>query len=168
MLIRMKGTFGLIATNSISEGDTRRASLMFIRRNGGEIYSAIKRLRWPGLAVVLVSLVHCSKGVVSKNYLLDGRRVSKISSYLVENEVETDPYRLLSNNEKAFGGVYVYGNGFMFDDENNESTPLAILRTKFEQVLRLKPVSCRKQDLFFQVRGRANFEKMAQFFSYKL
>jgi len=30
-----------------------------------------------------------------------------------------------------------------------------ILRTKFEQVLRLKPSSCREQDLFSQVRGRA-------------
>ena len=32
---------------------------------------------------------------------------------------------------------------------------ITILRTKFEQILRLKPLFCRGQDLFFQVRGRA-------------
>ena len=44
----------------------------------------------------------------------------------------------------------------------------AILRTKFEQVLRLKPLSCREQDLFSQVRGRANFDKIARSLDYKL
>ena len=44
----------------------------------------------------------------------------------------------------------------------------AILRTKFEQVLRLKPSSCREQDLFSQVRGRANFDKIARPLNYKL
>jgi len=43
-----------------------------------------------------------------------------------------------------------------------------ILRTKFEQVLRLKPSSCREQDLFSQVRGRANFDKIARSLNYKL
>ncbi len=38
---------------------------------------------------------------------------------------------------------------------------LPILRTKTEQILRLKPLFCRGQDLFFQVRGRANVEKIA-------
>jgi len=44
----------------------------------------------------------------------------------------------------------------------------AILRTKFEQILRLKPLFCRGQDLFFQVRGRANFEKIARSLNHKL
>jgi len=52
--------------------------------------------------------------------------------------------------------------------EDHEMFPISILRTKFEQVLRLKPSSCREQDLFFQVRGRANLEKIARFLNYKL
>jgi hypothetical protein len=36
--------------------------------------------------------------------------------------------------------------------------PLTILRTEFEQVLRLKPLSIREMDLLFKVRGKANFE----------
>jgi len=40
--------------------------------------------------------------------------------------------------------------------------PLAILRTKFEQILDLKPLFSRGLDLFFKVRGGANVEKMAQ------
>jgi len=39
---------------------------------------------------------------------------------------------------------------------------LSILRTKFEQILDLKPLFRRRLDLFFQVRGGANFEKIAQ------
>ena len=45
---------------------------------------------------------------------------------------------------------------------------ITILRTKFEQILRLKPLFCRGQDLFFQVRGRANFEKIARSLNHKL
>ena len=40
--------------------------------------------------------------------------------------------------------------------------PQAILRTKFEQVLSLKPRFNRGQDLIIKVRGRANFEKIAR------
>ena len=40
--LRPRGCMGLIAKNSISQGDTRSASLRHIRRAGGEIYDARK------------------------------------------------------------------------------------------------------------------------------
>jgi len=52
--------------------------------------------------------------------------------------------------------------------DKSSAFPKTILRTKFEQVLRLKPSSCREQDLFSQVRGRANFDKIARPLNYKL
>ena len=60
-LIRNGGTFGLIATNTIAQGDTRSTGLRFICNNGGMIYNATRRYKWPGLAAVVVSLVHIIK-----------------------------------------------------------------------------------------------------------
>ncbi len=37
-LLRKGGTFGLIATNTIAQGDTRSTGLRWISKNGGEIY----------------------------------------------------------------------------------------------------------------------------------
>ncbi|MDB9444833.1 Eco57I restriction-modification methylase domain-containing protein [Anabaena sp. CS-542/02] len=61
-LLRKNGTFGLIATNTISQGDTRYTGLRYICENGGTIYNATKRLKWPGVAAVVVSIVHVIKG----------------------------------------------------------------------------------------------------------
>ena len=47
-LLRSGGTFGLIATNTIRQGDTRSTGLRWICTNGGQIYHARRRLKWPG------------------------------------------------------------------------------------------------------------------------
>jgi hypothetical protein len=60
-LLREQGTFGLISTNTIAQGDTRSTGLRFICNNGGLIYNATRRYKWPGLAAVVVSLVHVMK-----------------------------------------------------------------------------------------------------------
>jgi len=44
-LIRNGGTFGLIATNTIAQGDTRSTGLRFICNNGGMIYNATRRYK---------------------------------------------------------------------------------------------------------------------------
>ena len=46
-LIRDNGCFGLIATNTIAQGDTRHTGLRWICTHGGTIYSARKRYKWP-------------------------------------------------------------------------------------------------------------------------
>jgi hypothetical protein len=60
-LLRKGGCLGLIATNTIAQGDTRSTGLRFICNNGGMIYNATRRYKWPGLAAVVVSLVHIMK-----------------------------------------------------------------------------------------------------------
>jgi hypothetical protein len=60
-LLRQGGAMGLIATNTIAQGDTRSTGLRFICQNGGIIYNATRRYKWPGLAAVVVSLVHIMK-----------------------------------------------------------------------------------------------------------
>ncbi len=60
-LLRHGGTMGLIATNTIAQGDTRSTGLRFICNQGGLIYNATRRYKWPGLAAVVVSVVHIMK-----------------------------------------------------------------------------------------------------------
>ena len=61
-LVRKDGAVGLIATNTIGQGDTRSTGLRWICKNGGVIYSARRRIKWPGQAAVVVSVVHIIKG----------------------------------------------------------------------------------------------------------
>lgn len=60
-ITRHKGCFGLIATNTIAQGDTRSTGLRFICNHGGIIYNATRRYRWPGVAAVVVSVIHIYK-----------------------------------------------------------------------------------------------------------
>jgi N-6 DNA Methylase len=115
-LLREGGVFGLIATNTIGQGDTRDTGLATILGNGGVIARAIRRLKWPGEAAVVVSVVHVFKGVVASP-VLDERQVHRISAYLVEGHLDNSPERLASNAGKAFVGSYVLGMGFTFDDD---------------------------------------------------
>ena len=55
-LLREGGTLGLIATNTIGQGDTRSTGLRWICHHGGEIYRVLRRVTWPGEAAVVVSV----------------------------------------------------------------------------------------------------------------
>lgn len=56
-----RGTFGLIATQSISQGYTREGGLKVIVDEGGRIFRAHVAEKWPGTASVTVSTVFVSK-----------------------------------------------------------------------------------------------------------
>lgn len=114
-LLRQGGAFGLIATNTIGQGDTRASGLTKIISEGGAISRATRRLKWPGEAAVVVSVVHIVKGA-AVDPVLDKRRVRRISAYLVEGDLDTSPAALVTNSGKAFVGSYVLGMGFTFDD----------------------------------------------------
>jgi hypothetical protein len=120
-ILRPTGIFGLIATNTIGQGDTRETGLMTILADGGIIDRAQRRLSWPGEAAVVVSTVHVRK--ISENVqihqhrpTLDGRSVDRISAYLVEGPLDRSPERLTGNESKAFEGSKLLGMGFTFDD----------------------------------------------------
>jgi len=116
-LLRRAGTFGLIATNTIAQGDTRGTGLRWIVQHGGTIYAAIRRHRWPGAAAVIVSVVHGQRGGTAIGPELDGKAVPRISAFLVANDVDDDPAPLAANQDRCFGGSYVMGMGFIFDDK---------------------------------------------------
>ena len=134
-LLREGGTFGLIATNTIGQGDTRSTGLRWICHHGGEIYRGQRRLKWPGKAAVVVSVVHVAKGTDPGPRRLDGREVDRITAFLFHDGGHDDPARLESNAGKSFQGSIVLGMGFTFDDTNRKgvATQLAEMERLFEE-----------------------------------
>jgi hypothetical protein len=124
-LLRPGGSLGLIATNTIAQGDTRSTGLRWICLNGGTIYAARKRYKWPGVAAVVVSVVHLFKGAYAGVKLLEKRPVAQITAFLFANGGHDDPKQLAANAGKSFVGSYVLGMGFTFDDSGpaDEDTP---------------------------------------------
>ena len=61
-LLREQGSFGLLATNTVAEGDTRQVGLETLLKDGLEIYAAYPNEKWPGKAAVITSRVHAHKG----------------------------------------------------------------------------------------------------------
>ncbi len=126
-LLRPDGCFGLIATNTIGQGDTRATGLRWLRTHGGRIYWARKRYKWPGEAAVVVSVVHVIRGAWQGIYELNGQRVPDITAYLFHAGSDEDPARLKANADKSFQGSIILGMGFTFDDTDTKgvASPLA-------------------------------------------
>ena len=126
-LLREEGGLGLIATNTIGQGDTRATGLRWICTHGGAIYEARRRVKWPGLAAVVVSVVHVAKGVFTGSKCLDGRGVDMITAFLLHRGGHEDPKRLAANAGQSFQGSIILGMGFTFDDTDAKgvASPLA-------------------------------------------
>jgi N-6 DNA Methylase len=113
-LLGPNGTFGLIATNTIAQGDTRATGLKALLGSGWRIYEATSALGWPGAAAVTVSLVHAAHGRPARLAVgaLDGYPTPAINSRLRPNPERSDPKMLLGNAEISFQGTVVLGMGF--------------------------------------------------------
>ena len=122
--IKAPGTLGLVATNTIGQGDTRSSGLRWICTNGGTIFSATRRYRWPGAAAVIVSLVHILRGKSAATPEIDGVEVPKITAFLFHSGSHDDPARLIENHGKSYQGSLVLGSGFIFDDHKSGATPI--------------------------------------------
>ncbi|ETR77866.1 hypothetical protein X566_09530 [Afipia sp. P52-10] len=110
--LREGGGFGLLATNSVAEGDTRQSGLEWMLRDGAVIYGAYPNEAWPGKAAVITSRVHVHRGTWRAPCHLTGREVDYISAYLTEGE-EWSPTKLHQNSGLAFIGSFVNGMGFV-------------------------------------------------------
>jgi hypothetical protein len=129
-LLRPQGTFGLIATNTIGQGDTRDTGLAAIIEQRGQIIRATRRVKWPGEAAVVVSIVHITNGGARSAVVLDNQPVERISAYLVAGVLDHSPKRLAANEARAFQGSIVLGMGFTFDDvtsKKGECEPIATM-----------------------------------------
>ncbi len=119
-LLRPGGTLGLIATNTIAQGDTRLTGLDNILARGGTIYRADNNAPWPGEAAVVVDVVHIARGKMEPPLVLDNNHVSYISSFLNNRQSLGEPYALTENDGKSHMGSNVVGLGFVLSPQEAE------------------------------------------------
>jgi hypothetical protein len=110
------GRAGLVGTNSISQGKSRKASLEYITQDGGYIHEAISTQPWSGEAKVHVSLVNWSKQLPKKCHL-DNQTVLKINSSLQSTIDVSNASRISANLNKCFQGVIPVGAGFIVTEQ---------------------------------------------------
>ncbi|MFJ9886312.1 Eco57I restriction-modification methylase domain-containing protein [Streptomyces sp. NPDC091287] len=114
---------GIIATNTIAQGDTREVGLDQAVEGGWQVYRAIPSKPWPGTAAVVVSLLWLGGRVGDgEQPVLDGNDVRGITPGLgARSRVSGNPYRLAANAGQSFIGSYVLGTGFILStDEARE------------------------------------------------
>ncbi len=136
-LLRPGSCFGLIATNTIGQGDTRATGLRYICTHEGTIFAARRRYKWPGQAAVVVSVVHVSKGPMAGPFDLDGRAVPNITAYLFHAGGHETPSILRANGGKSFQGSIVLGMGFTFDDTDTKGVASPI--TEMHRLIEMNP-----------------------------
>jgi hypothetical protein len=117
------GTFGLLASESLSEGESRRVVLEPLLEAGVTITAAVKRRRWPSTAQVHVSMVWATTGPVADEAArwCSGVRVGIINSSLeAQSRATGSPAVLLENTGLSFMGSILSGQGFVLDREEYE------------------------------------------------
>ena len=151
-LIRRNGTLGMVATNTIAQGDTRFSGLRWICNNGGEIYYAAQRVKWPGTAAVIVSVINLQKGPFNETRFLNGKPVQRITAFLFHRGGHDHPSPLMMNMSRSFQGSITLGMGFTFDDTDKKgvATPLSEMR----RLLRHNP---HYQEVIFPYIGGKEF-----------
>jgi len=109
---------GLVGTNTISQGHSRKATLNYITDNNGYIYDVISTQPWSGEANVYISIVNWYKkpahtelpNLVSK---IDGQVVSHINSSLKAEANVSQAKRLQVNFNHCFMGIVPNGRKFL-------------------------------------------------------
>jgi len=136
-LLSINGYLGLIATNSISQGDTREGGLLTIIRDGGTIYDARRRYVWPGTAAVTISIINIAKSNTKIACMLDDRQVDRISAFLLNNNYDESPKKLHTNPYFSMGSK-IYGQGFLFSDDAQDSNSIEEMKNILNQDANLK------------------------------
>ena len=118
-LLRPHGTVGLIATNTIAQGDTREVGLDRMVASGFEITRSIQSRAWPAASANLeYAAVWGTTGPVADRVmrLSDESPVRRIATLLEPvGRVEGTPNRLVENVGIAFIGCLVLGKGFVVE-----------------------------------------------------
>jgi hypothetical protein len=119
-LLRSTGTFGLLATKSITETGSRVVCLDQIISSGGRIYAANSRFPWPGRASVVVSIVWVTR-MWSASVLLDGEKVQAIDGALEKDIQLGRPVKLKALKGRFSQGQDLMGRGFELDADERKA-----------------------------------------------
>lgn len=114
--LKKAGRAGLVATNTISQVKSRRASLDFLVSNGGFIHEAISTQPWSGEANVHVSIINWAKEQPIF-YFLNNQAVETINSSLRVDGDVSGSLKLKANQNCSFEGIKTTGSGFFVSSE---------------------------------------------------
>ncbi len=118
LLLRDQGMAGLIATNTIAQGDSREVGLDQLAAAGYSIPRAVPSTPWPGTASLEVAHVWLHRGTWVKSFNLNYLPVAAITSFLTPpGRLQGTPYRLRADEIKSFNGSYALGMGFVLEPE---------------------------------------------------
>jgi len=119
--LQRNGTLGLIATNTVAQGDSREVGLDAIVAAGFTITRAIQSRSWPSASAHLeFAAVWGTRADVAAEVprIADGIEVRLISTLLEPAGRATgNPIRLGENAGMAFQGCIVLGMGFVIEEE---------------------------------------------------
>lgn len=119
-LMSDRGVFGLIATNTVAQGDTREVGLDRMVAAGLTIIRAVQSQRWPSKSANLeFAAVWGTFTEVPPHFvaIADGSAVHRISSLLEpEGRVIGARSKLAENRSMAYYGCKIDGMGFILDD----------------------------------------------------
>ena len=118
-LLTPQGNLGLIATNTVWQGNTRQVGLKQIVLDGFTITRAIQSRPWPVASANLeYAAVWGTRGGAAKNVprIADDTPVEHIST-LLEPGPDINPVRLTENTGIAFQGCIVLGKDFILKPE---------------------------------------------------
>jgi len=130
-LLRAGSGFGLIATNTLAQGDTREVGLDQLVDAAWTIYRAIASEPWPGGANLEMATVWARGSEWAGMKLLDRLEVKGITPALgVRGRVGGNAERLFRSSGQAFIGSVVNGKGFVLDEAEAEALLSVDLRNK--------------------------------------
>lgn len=132
-LLRPGGFTAFITTNSIKDGDIRKDGLEQVLTQGGTINFAVRGIKWPGRANLVVSLVALHKGEWRGKRVLDGKEVPVISAYFEDSEDAGAPCLLQDSINRVFQGTIPLGDGFLLNHE--EAAKLIEANSRNQEVL---------------------------------
>lgn len=116
-LLRPGGFTGFITTNSIRDGDIRKDGLEQVLEAGGSINMAVRGIKWPGRANLVVSLVAIHQGSWCGARMLDGKVVPIITAYFEGHEDAGSPFPLAENASMVYEGSKLHSEGFLLSNE---------------------------------------------------
>jgi hypothetical protein len=118
-LLTSSGSFGLIATSTVAEGDTKQAGLDRIVANGFELTRCIKSRPWPALSANINYAAVWGSAEICEGIprVADGKISSRITTLLEPaGRVSGNPYRLAENWRIGFQGAIPLGAGFLLEE----------------------------------------------------
>ena len=120
-LLKDQGFTAFITTNSIKDGNVRQDGLERVVEQGGSINFAVRGVKWPGRANLVVSLVAIHKGKWAGRYSLDGREVPTITPYFEDSMDGGAPFDLPENSGRVYQGSIFLGDGFLLSHADAHS-----------------------------------------------